>query len=186
MTGWKEISQQQNLELSRELLERQGRVNELTAELAKARADWARLRGVRDLLEQQRDQLYIALRALTDAAFGLNACTSEAARVMAVVNGVIPDTAPDEVGTVPAHLDPAVEEAHAQRLDAQLAAAEARAVADRRVLDAAEALSAAVADFRRDGSVVLVHPDLEPFLAAVDAAVDARRALTGEQTEGAL
>lgn len=30
---WKEISQQQNLELSKELLERQGRINELTAEV---------------------------------------------------------------------------------------------------------------------------------------------------------
>lgn len=31
--NWKEISQQQNLELSKELLERQGRINELTAEV---------------------------------------------------------------------------------------------------------------------------------------------------------
>jgi hypothetical protein len=41
VTGWKEISQQQNLELSRELLERQGTINDLKAEVERLTSELA-------------------------------------------------------------------------------------------------------------------------------------------------
>lgn len=82
-----------------------------------------------------------------------------------------------EVGTVPAQLDPAVEEAHSQRLDAEAAAIEARAVAERRVLDAAEAWRG---EFPAT-LTALADDCYTPQECELFAAVDARRALTGAE-----